>query len=341
MILARGGKRGRRPAALLGIVAGGAIALSGSAPLIAANPTVLAVPVDCDRACLTGQIGAVLAAMVSHDLSALPLSPSVRTTENGVAMPLFDGLWQTAGGLGRYRLDAIDPESGQAGTLAVVMEDGKPVYTAIRIRVREQKIDEIEVLAARGGIGNGPTAGVAMERRGAPRAQFLRTVPERDRMRREDLVRVADAYFANLQASTGRSSAPFAKTCNRIENGTQTTNVTAPRTGREGFDVLQLGCEAQQRSGFYPFVTSIRDRRFPIVDRERGLVLAFGYFDHTGTVGDMKLTNGMTVQAPFRTPLTFAIAELFQIDRGKIDQVEAALVTVPYRMRADHWDRPD
>jgi len=310
-------------------------------PAAPGNPTVLAVPVDCDRACLTGQLGAVLDAMVRHDLTGLPLSPTVKATENGVAMPLFDGLWQSAGGLGRYRVDAIDPESGQAGTLAVVLEDGKPVYTAIRIRVREQKIDEIEVLAVRTGLGNGPTAGAAMEQRGAPRAQFLRTVPEKDRMKREDLTRVADAYFANLQASTGRTSAPFAKTCNRIENGTQTTNVAKPRAGREGFDVLQLGCEAQQRSGFYPFVTSIRDRRFPLVDRERGLVLAFGYFDHTGTVGDMKLTNGMTVPAPFRSPLTFAIAELFQIDRGRIDQVEAALVTVPYRMRADHWDRPD
>lgn len=53
-----------------------------------------------------------------------------------------------------------------------------------------------------------------------------------------------------------------------------------------------------------------------------------------------KLTNGMTVQSTFRTPLSFMISELFQIDRGKIDQVEAVIDTVPYKMRNDIWDRP-
>lgn len=311
-------------------------------PASAVNPTVLATPVSCDRACLTDQLSAVLTAMTTQDHSRLPLSNRVRSTENGVAMPLFDGLWQTARGLGRYRLDVIDPDSGQAGALATVIEDGRPVYIALRIRVRDQKIDEIELVAARGGgPGGAQTAGQLMEERGKPREQFLRTVPARDRMSRDALVKVADSYFANLQASTGKSSAPFAPTCNRIENGAQTTNLTTSRPGREGYDVLKLGCEAQQLSGFYPFVTSIRDRRFPIVDRERGLVLAFGYFDHTGTVDDMHLTNGMIVKSPFRAPLTFQIAELFQIDKGRIDQVEAALVTVPYRMRSDVWDRPD
>ena len=174
-----------------------------------------------------------------------------------------------------------------------------------------------------------------------PRPQFLRTVPASARMSRADLTRVADAYFANLQASTGKSSAPFAKTCQRLENGGQTTNLKTPRPGREAFDVLMLDCEKQQLSGFYPFVTSIRNRRFPIVDRERGIVMAFGFFDHTGAVGDMKLTNGMTVPSPIKAPLTFSIAEIFQIDNGKIDQVEAVIDTVPYKMRSDIWDRPE
>jgi hypothetical protein len=101
-----------------------------------------------------------------------------------------------------------------------------------------------------------------------------------------------------------------------------------------------LGCEAQQRSGFYAFVTGIRDRRFPVVDQERGVVLSFAYFDHTGAVGDMALTNGMTVQSPFRAPLTFQIAEIFQVDAGKLDQIEAVLNTVPYGTRSDIWDHP-
>ena len=178
-----------------------------------------------------------------------------------------------------------------------------------------------------------------MEERGTPRAQFMRTVPPRERLSRDALVAAADSYFANLQGSTGKTSASFARSCERIENGGQTTNLATVRPGREKFDALTLSCEAQQRSGFYAFVTGIRDRRYPIVDRERGLVLSFAFFDHTGAVRDLTLTNGMTVASPFRAPLTFQIAELFQVDDGKLDQIEAVLNTVPYGMRSDIWDR--
>ena len=49
--------------------------------------------------------------------------------------------------------------------------------------------------------------------------------------------------------------------------------------------------------------------------------------------------SGQTFPAPFQAPLTFQIPELFQIRNGKIDQIEAVLNTVPYRMRSDAWDR--
>ena len=115
-------------------------------------------------------------------------------------------------------------------------------------------------------------------------------------------------------------------------------NMQRPNNG--GFNVLALSCEDQQKSGFFPFVTSIRDRRFPVIDRERGLVLSFGFFDHNGRLKEMHLANGQTVPSPVRAPLTLEISELFQIDHGKIDQVEAVLQSVPYGMRSAVWDLP-
>jgi hypothetical protein len=41
-----------------------------------------------------------------------------------------------------------------------------------------------------------------------------------------------------------------------------------------------------------------------------------------------------------RAPHTLEISELFQIDKGKIDQVEAVLDSVPYGMRSAVWDVP-
>jgi hypothetical protein len=96
-----------------------------------------------------------------------------------------------------------------------------------------------------------------------------------------------------------------------------------------------MSCEDQQKSGFFPFVTSIRDRRFPVVDREKGIVMAFGFFDHSGTVSPTS-----------RNPNSFMMSESFQIEAdgkggGRIDQVEAVMATVPYKMRNEVWREGD
>ena len=50
----------------------------------------------CDRACLHDLTDQVFLAMAAHDASRLPLRDGVRYTENGQALRLNDGLWQTA-----------------------------------------------------------------------------------------------------------------------------------------------------------------------------------------------------------------------------------------------------
>lgn len=304
------------------------------------NPTANVLPIECGRDCLTNALTMVLDAMASHDISKLPLANHVRSSQDGVDIPLYDGIWQSASAVGKYRLNVVDPESGQAGTYATVVEGKKTVLLAVRIATKEQKIHEIEIITARDAfMGNAPP-GEIMDKIGGPRAQFLRTVPPRERMSREDLVHIADSYFSNLQGSRGTTSAPFAPTCNRLENAMQTTNrPNAGMTAGGGIDIIALGCEAQQRSGFFPFVTSIRNRRLPIVDQERGIVMAFGYFDHTGTVQDIMLTTGQKVPSPLATPTTFVMSEAFQIDKGKMDQIEAVLRTVPYKMRNEVFDK--
>ena len=59
-------------------------------------------------------------------------------------------------------------------------------------------------------------------------------------------------------------------------------------------------------------VTSIRDRRFVAVDRERGLVFAFGSFDHRSI------------------DWTWELGEIFKIEGEKIRRVEALILRSPY-----------
>ncbi|HTT01338.1 MAG TPA: hypothetical protein VMG11_04555 [Steroidobacteraceae bacterium] len=291
----------------------------------------------CDRACLQGMVDRYLSAMIAHDPNQLPLSRNVRFTENGQELRIGDGLWGTASASGKYKLYVVDTDAEQVGFFGTLFEGDNPILLALRLRIEYGLISEIETIVARGGTGNLPAPGKSVEERGAPRAQFLRSVPERKRMSRADLVRVADSYFTGLGGNTGHNTAPFARTCNRLENGIQTTNNPTLRPGSP-YNVVALDCEAQQKSGFYSFVTEIRNRRYPIVDRQRGLALAFAFFEHAGRLKEIHLTDGRTVPAPFRSPLTFQIAELFQIDDGKIDQIEAVLNTVPYGMRSAVWD---
>ena len=61
-------------------------------------------------------------------------------------------------------------------------------------------------------------------------------------------------------------------------------------------------------------VDRIRDRRFVAVDRERGNVFAFGFFDH------------------YRINWTWQLAEIFKIEKGMIRRVEAVFHQAPFGM---------
>jgi hypothetical protein len=344
--------RGKMPGLMLsGLMLAGAGLVLPATARAAGNPTQNVLSPDCNRTCLTDVLSSVLNAMVTKDISKLPLGNDVVSTQNGVKLRLDDGVWQVTDSLANYRVDFVDPEAGQAGTYATIMYGGKLALMALRVAIWEQKIQEIEIIVSHG-TGSGPMgdSGKQIEATGRPRAKLNLSIPQKDWLSREELIRVADSYFANLQGSTGKTIAPFASTCLRLENGFQTNSVQpsappptaaaggtpvagAPRTGTP--PVFAMGCEEQQRAGFFPFVTSIRDRRFPVVDREKGIVMSFGFFDHSGTA-----------MPAMRTPNSFMMSEAFQIEKdrngaGRIDQVEAVMASAPYKMRNEVWREGD
>jgi hypothetical protein len=298
----------------------------------------------CDRACLEGSVDKVLEAMIAHNPSQLMLARNVHYTENGVELRIGDGIWGTLSARGKYKLYVSDPETGQIGFYGTVSENGAMDYIALRLKVTEALVAEIEAIVSRPleVMGNTPmaSAGDTLEKRGQPRPQFLQTVPEAQRMSREKLVQIANSYFMGLANQTGKTTAPFAPTCERWENGMQTTHANYNPNPTPGVpDIVSLGCEGQQKTGWFKFVTDIRDRRFPIVDIERGLVMSFGFFDHNAAVRSYPMPDGTMVPNIMKSPASFQFSELFEIRDGKIDQIEAVLNTVPYGMRSGVWDK--
>jgi hypothetical protein len=268
--------------------------------------------------------------LIARDPARVRWAPGVRCTENNVALAVGDGLWGTATARGDYDLRFADPLTGQVGLFTTIVETRDESACTIRLRVVDGAISEVEILIVRD----------ADEALKFPNPRFWRKpvleeiVPAESRSQRARLIDVANGYFSTLQLNDGTILTRFHPDCNRVENGVQTTN------NPDFFvPVARLGCEEQFRLGNYRYDDRLRGRRFPLVDEERGLVLAGGFIDHRGVLGDYTLTDGTRVSSPIRRPHTFYLLELFKIRDGAIQQIEANFITVPYHMPSP-WDGP-
>jgi hypothetical protein len=296
----------------------------------------------CDRKCLEGFVDRYLDAAVKHDPQAVPLAANVRFTENGQRLAIGDGMWRSLKSKGAYRLFVSDVEAQQVAFIGTLNEEHRdaaqstPVLIALRLKISGDRISEIEQLVARN-----VDAAKRVEALREPRAQFLAAVPENQRMSRADLIATANKYFSGMQQNDGKGDYPFAPDCSRIENGSLTTNQPTP-SGETRPDPAtasnysgQWSCLEQFKSGLLHFVTRIRDRRYVAVDRERGLVFAFAFFDHSaGATRSFTAPNGRAVTAGPVQPWTWEIAELFKVENGKLGQIEAILDRSPYGMES-------
>jgi hypothetical protein len=326
------------------------VTIVGQTPARAAD----APAAPCDRACLEGFVDQYLAAVVAHDPARLPVTGTVRFTENGQELALGDGFWNTATARGSYKLYVDDVQRGEVGYFGTMREAGVPVILALRLKIAGRKISEVETIIARTELGSLSAGKGAedLEKSGGPRPALLEAVPIDKRVSREELIKTANMYFSGMQLNDGMGVYPFADDCNRVENGTQTTNnptavmpnarATPEPEGKENRYSMAWSCKKQFDSGLLHFVTRIRDRRYPVVDVERGLVFSFAFFDHSaGKYNTFKTPDGRTVTSGPTTPWTWEIAELFKVYDGKLHEIEAVLDRCPYGMGSGWSSRQD
>lgn len=293
------------------------------------------VPTNCDRACLEALVDDYLAAVIAHDPSRLPLSRDVMYTEDKRIVELGDGFWQTATSRGNYNHYFADIVMGQAGWMGTMREGDTLLLMALRLRVQLGRITEIETSYFRPG-GGGPNDIQAMEAKGSPEPLWLEPIPPAERMTRAELIEIANAYFAGVENNDGKGFYPFTDDCDRIENGAHTTNTPSGRPTPGGFDYMGEDCKGQLESGYLGIVTEIHNRRFPLVDVERGVVFAYCIFDMDGTVESITLaTTGETVSmAAFAGRQTsIDVTEAFRIEKGLIRRVEMIGSTTQFHMQ--------
>jgi hypothetical protein len=254
----------------------------------------------CGRECLRAFITQYLDAMIRHDPTILPTAPTARFTEDTQTLPLGEGLWKGASKIRPYRQDFLDVREGMAASFVVVEEKETPVLLALRLKIENRKITEIETMVTRSKAEGGL---FDIEKLTTPHAAMNVVPGASQRMSRADLIRIAEIYVDGLKVGGNFDAVqvPFAPGAFRIENGT----LTAGPGARAGSENIRT-----QRVMAHPDITY----RVAAVDEEMGIVLFRLDFGNTKNYGP---GNALT------------LFEAFKIYDGQIHAVEAIMDIMP------------
>ena len=94
----------------------------------------------CDRDCLFAAANNYMDALVAREPARVPWAPTVRYTENNVAMMIGDGEWGVATARDQNPLLVADPSTGNVGWYGTVAEHGQLSYYAMRLKVEQHHV---------------------------------------------------------------------------------------------------------------------------------------------------------------------------------------------------------
>ena len=298
-----------------------ATALIGTMSLaLAAGCATVPQDATCDRDCLIDVTDAYIAALVAHDPSQAPLAADLVTVENTARIVPGEGLWQTADAAPTtFALTIPDPVAQAAGFLGMMTVNGAPTEVALRLQLENGEIVEAEHLVT------GAITGDTLANLQTPRPGLLAEIPEGQRLRRDELVRIAGLYYDALEGENGKL-APFADDCARRENGLQTS--TDPKwEGDDTFWHRAYGCSDQLDLGVMAYIDRLDNRRVFAADPVTGLTIGLSHFRHAMTEHEFPLTGapgGRTVRVLDLAPFDLPAAHVYKIGPdAKIHEIEA------------------
>ena len=304
-----------------------AIALVAAGPALArdakpARAHAAAKAASCDQACLLDAAHRYLDAMAAHTPAAPPWSAPVRYSENGVPMAIGDALWGSITARSQPAIEAADPQTGQVAWIGSVEEHGQPGFLALRMKVKDGKIADVETIARRkGGLPEyGDPAANAHD------ASFAEAEPKARRLSRKQLMALVLGYFASVQQDDGRLRTRFARDCARSDNGVITT--AAGPSAKGGV----AGCEAQIKAGVFKAVAKGRYQPTLVIDEAKGVVVATGFLDYPDKAESYSGADGKARPAPAPYPLSLAFIAAFKVRGGGIYRIETVEDAVPYLM---------
>jgi hypothetical protein len=211
--------------------------------------------------------------LASNDPAPIAAAPDLRATENGEVVELGEGLWQTAGAP-RFIRTLADTDRCGTHTEAVLDENGADIIVGVRLLIEGDELAEIETYVTREGdyFFYNPDGLVASDGQGPAGVRWENPVPEAQRSTRERLIEIADLYYESF--GSGGVLAPIQNDCHRWENGQATA------TG---------DCSVGITVGSPDMITH---RRYPFVDVEAGVVVAYVMFGDALDFHMFKVVDG-------------------------------------------------
>lgn len=280
-------------------------AASALVVLAAAHAGGASAQAVCDRACLTGFVDGYFAALMANDARMLPQAARARITENSTPKRLAETFWSDAEET-IYRFDIVNERRGDTGTMTVIRNaDGSKTMHMLRLKVQNALITEIETIKANQGDADG-LWGPDQLTEVSP--HFKLSIREADRDSYYDLIGAAESYWRAFQTNgtPAYRKARLLPDSTRYENGLQTTGLV--RDGR--FNDTSRGFDEGRFIG-----RNIWDRRYPVVDEERGVVLSIVRFGLKGGAQSQSVA----------TSNDRLVAEFFAIKAGYIQEIQAVL----------------
>ena len=267
----------------------------------------------CTRDGLKAIIGQYFSALEARNPANLPLAANVKFTENGVEMPVGEGLWKTAGKI-LLKRDLID--TYKCGTHSQVVIEEKytapqtnapaakspfaslsakppaegtirPILYGARLKVENQKITEIETFVARE-TEFAFNAATVLETKDQ---DWESIIPEEQRSSRLAMIAAADDYFDMfVEKPRVRTRSP------RFVIAGRTVSRQPGRRNDGGVKMTAHDCSPKGL-----VITNHGPRRF-LVDVEAGTVVAYVHF--AGSLPDF---------------------HMFRMREGKVDLIQSVI----------------
>jgi hypothetical protein len=286
--------------------------------LVIASATTNAAAQDCNRKCLNNQLDTYLSAVAAHKPEAGNLWLGFRQTENSVAVPAGQGVWQNVTALGSIQRRYFDTAQSQVGYFGTVIMGAEEAVVALRLKVQWKKVTQAEWFISRksdpgvtGGLTKTPF-NIDTLRSTLP---AHRVVAKADRLPREALQAIVNSYFDGITSHNGYLVKGHPG-CTRYENGFPTFNSPMQASmdiGNNG----KTDCRTQADFG----VTLVAIRDFFVIDEEAQAVMVSAVF----------------LRDPKNPKRRNHFTELFHVDGGLIRDIHAAFYYAPENRPVPNW----